>query len=141
MLLCRLESASGAATHPLSNRAPLAHLLQARDSVNRGKATGLDRVAPEMIRALPWKALIVIRQTFERRFMGFDTHLVESWLANISILLSKHAKQVTHLQVQTCGICLQNTLAKWYCVCLSNMLETCFSIICLRIWRSEGGVH
>ena len=59
MLFCRLEWASRAAK--LDGRRPprsdMAHLLQARASMNRGKATGLDRVAPEMIKALPWKAL------------------------------------------------------------------------------------
>ena len=43
------------------------------------KAAGSDRVAPEIINALPWKALRIIRQTFERRYMGIDTQLVESW--------------------------------------------------------------
>ena len=59
VLLCRLESASRAAN--LEGRGPprfdMAHLLQARASMNGGEATGLDRVAPEMIEALPWKAL------------------------------------------------------------------------------------
>ena len=44
--------------------------------MNRGKATGLDRVAPEMIKALPWKALRILGQTFERK-IGIDTQPVE----------------------------------------------------------------
>ena len=58
-------------------RSDMAHLQQAGSSMNRGQATGLDRVAPETIKALPWKSLRVIRQTFKRRYMGLPK-LVET---------------------------------------------------------------
>ena len=74
-----------------------AHVLQARTSMNQSKATGSDRVVPEMIKALPCQALRFIRQTFERRYMGLDTQLVESW-QTIIILLTKHVKHMTQLQ-------------------------------------------
>ena len=76
----------------------MAHLLQARASMLRGKATGLDRVAPEMIMALPWEALRVSRQIFERRYMGLDPTSETLAEKNITIPLPTHAKQVTHLQ-------------------------------------------
>ena len=99
------------------------NLLQARTSMNRGEATGLDRVVPEMIKALLWKALRVITQTFESRYMGSDTQPVESWLKNIIILKTWKTNDTE----QARGIRLQSALAKWYCGCVSNMLQTCLS--------------
>ena len=68
--ICFTSSETGGRSPP---RFDMAHLLQARPSRNLGRAIGLVRVAPEMIKALPWKALNVIRQIFERRYMTEHT--------------------------------------------------------------------
>ena len=84
MLLCSLEAASRAAK--LDGRRPPAFChgtSSAKASVNRGRATGLDRRAAELYEALPWQALSVIRQTLETRYMGLDTPHVGSRLKNI----------------------------------------------------------
>ena len=52
--------------------------------------------------------------------------------SHIIVLLPKHAQQVTHLQGETRGMCLKSALAKLYCRCLSNMLQTCLSTNCLE---------
>ena len=139
ILLCRLESASRAAK--LDGRRPPAiltwqHLLQVRASMNRGKTPGLDRVAPEMIMALPWNAQRIIRQTFERRYMGVDpTCGIVAGTASVIFLPEKHAKQVTQLAgTDVRHLFTEHTVQVVLRMLVQHDSNLCFSTNCSRNW-------
>ena len=45
------------------------------------------------------------------------------WLKNNIIVLIPKKKIINKLEGQTRGICVQSVLAKWYCGCLTILLE------------------
>ena len=141
MLLCGQESASGAAKLVVRRPPAVTHGTSSADEsfdkLRLGNRIGSSGTSDHQKR----QALRVTRQTIERRYIGVDIQLVDSWPKHIIILLSKHATRVRHLQGQTRGICVPSTLAKWYCGCLCNMLQSRFSTNCWRNCGIEGGVH
>ena len=72
-------------------------------------------------KSIPWRALQKIKKAFEMRFAGEHKEDIETWLRNIIVLILKNV--IERLEGQTRGICVQCVLAKWYCGCLTILLE------------------
>ena len=62
------------------------------------------------------------KKTFEMRYKGQNKEEIETCLRNLIVLIPKN-KVIDKLEGQTRGICVQNVLAKWYCGCLTILLE------------------
>ena len=114
-------------------RFEMAHLLQARASMLRGKATGFHRVAPEMIMALPWEALRVSRQIFERRYMGLDP-TSENFGRKKHHYPAANTREASDTPAGTSA-----HRAHWPSG-NADAWSTCFSTNCLRNWGLRG-VH
>ena len=56
------------------------------------------------------------------RYEGRHTEDIETWLRNI-IVLFPEKEVIDRLEGQTRGNCVQSVLAKWYCGCLTILLE------------------
>ena len=56
------------------------------------------------------------------RHIGESKEDIETWLKNIIVLFPK-IKVIDSLVGQTRGICVQSVLAKWYCGCVTILLE------------------
>ena len=98
-------------------------LMQSRASFSNGKALRVDCISAEVLESIPWRALQKIRKAFETRYFGQDKEEIESWLRNIIVLIPNRRTKDRLVEVQTRRICVQSVLAKWYCGCLSTMLE------------------
>ena len=95
--------------------------MQSRASFSNGSAVGIDGISAEILKSIPWRALHKIRKAFEMRYLWQNKEKFETWLSNIIVLIPK--KKMNRLEGQTGGICVQSVLAKWYCGCLSILLE------------------
>ena len=67
-------------------------------------------------------ALQKIKKAFELRYIGRNKEDTDTWLGNIIVLIPK-TKVIDRLEGQTRGICVQSVLAKWYCGCLTILLQ------------------
>ena len=97
-------------------------IMQSRASFSNGKAVGIDGISAEIVKSIPWTALQKIEKAFERRYTGENKEEIETWLRNIIVLIPKE-KVIDKLEGQTRRICVQSVLAKWYCGCLTILLE------------------
>ena len=62
-------------------------IMQSRASFSNGKEVGVDGISAEILKSTPWRALPIIKQEFERRYIGEDKEEVETWLRNIIVLI------------------------------------------------------
>ena len=63
------------------------------------------------------------KKAFEMRYEGRNIEYIETWLRNIVVLIPQTKKVIDGLEKQTRGICVQSVLDKWYCGCLTILLE------------------
>ena len=70
------------------------------------------------------------------RYTGENQEEIETWLRNIIVLIPKK-KVLDRLEGHTRGFCVQSVLAKWYCECLTILLEMELTIVCKK--RQELG--
>ena len=97
-------------------------VMQSRASFSNGKSVGVDGISADILKTLPWRALQKIKNAFELRYKGQNKEDIETWLRNIIVLIPKK-KVIEKLEGQTRGICVQSVLAKWYCGCLTILME------------------
>ena len=97
-------------------------LIQSRVSFFNGKAVGIDGNSAEILKSVPWRALHKISMAFEMSYLGQNKEEIETWLRNIIALIPRK-KVIDKQEGQTRGICVQSVLAKWYCGCLTILLE------------------
>ena len=114
-------------------------VLQSRAPFSDGKALGVDGISAEILKTVPWRALQKIQNAFELRYRGQSKEDIETWLRNIVVFIPKE-KMIEKLEGQTRGICVQSVLAKWYCGCLTILLEIEMREI-ERKDKSWEGVH
>ena len=103
-------------------RLTMSVLVQSRASFSNGKAVGVDGISSEILRTLPWRALQKIKNAFDLRYKGQSKVDTETWLRNIIVPIPKK-KVIDRLECQTRGICVQSVLVKWYCGCLTILME------------------
>ena len=103
-------------------RLTMSVLMQSRASFSNGKPVGVDGISSEMLKTLPWRALQKIKNAFELMYKVQSKVDVETWLRNIIVLIPKK-KVIDRPDGQTRGICVQSVLAKWYCGCLTILME------------------
>ena len=115
----RQRSETGESQEP---KLTMSVIMQSRASFSIGKAVGVDGISAEILKSIPWRALQKIKKAFERRYTGENKEEIETWLRNIIVLIPKK-KVIDKLEGQTRGICVQSVLAKWYCGCLTILLE------------------
>ena len=82
----------------------------------------MDGISAEVLKSIPWRALQKIQKAFEMRYKGQNKEDIETWLRNIIVLIPKK-KVIDRLEGQTRGTRVQSVLAKWYCGCLTILLE------------------
>ena len=100
----------------------MADLMQSGASFSNGKAVGIDGISAEILKSLPWRVLQKIRKAFEMRYLGQNKEEIEAWLRIIIVLIPKK-RTMNRMEGQTKRSCVQSVLAKWYCACLSILLE------------------
>ena len=103
-------------------RLPMSVIMQSRASFSNGKAVGMDGISAEILKSIPGRALRKRKKEFEMRYIGQNKEDIETWLRNIIVLIPK-IKTIDRFEGQTRGICVQSVLAKWYCGCLTILLE------------------
>ena len=103
-------------------RLTMSVVKQSRASFSYRKAAGIDGISAEILQSIPWRALQKISKAFKMWFIGRNNEGIETWLRNIIILIPKKTT-IDRLEGQTRGICAQSVLAKWYCGCLTILLE------------------
>ncbi len=75
---------------------PMSILMEARAGLLNDKCAGVDRVVAELLKALSWGSLRIIRQHFNHRYNGTDGGAPPDWKQlRITLLMKKgHAVQV-----------------------------------------------
>ena len=90
--LRKLEKTAESAEHTPTIRMDL--LYRARASMQGGKAPSFDDVTVEMLKALPYTAMAIVKRAFQQRMEGVSCDRVEWWQHLALICLAK--KTVRH---------------------------------------------
>ena len=103
-------------------RLTMSVIMQSRALFSNGKAVGVDGISAEVLNPYLRKLCRKSKKTFGMRDKGQNKEDIETWLRNIIVLIPKK-KVIERLERQARGICVQFVLAKWYCGCLTILLE------------------
>ena len=101
---------------------PMSILTQSRASCSNRKAAGIDGISLEIFSTLPWREGQKTNIGFELRYKGQHKEDIETWLRNTIVLIPKR-KWIDRLEGQSRGICVQSVLPKWYCGCITILME------------------
>ena len=126
---CRSKEKSGGSQGPKST---MSVLMQSRASFSDGKAVGIDGISADVFKSIPWRAL-------QKIYLVQNKEEIEAWLRNIIVLIPKK-RTMNRFGWQTRGICVQSVVAKWYCGCLSILLEIELREVCKRD-KSWENIH
>ena len=73
-------------------------------------------MSAEILRSIPWRALQEIKKAFGLRYIGQNKEWTE-------VHWSKQRGRKNMVEKRHRGICVQSVLAKWYCGCLTILLQ------------------
>ena len=97
-------------------------LMQSRASFSNGNVVGVDGISAEILKNIAMERTAENQECFCNLSKEHSNVDIETWLSNIVLVPKK--KVIDRQEGQTRDNFVQSVLAKWYCGCLTILMET-----------------